>query len=138
MEQQIVVPAEWDSIKHLIAFTDATEHCLKLSPKQSYLLRLVVEEIATNIIKYSYADDTTGVIELICSCNNDTLRVIIRDHGRPFDPRDQALPDLGDDLASRTVGGLGVFLVREFADDLEYHHDPESGWNELVVIKGLC
>ena len=37
--------------------------------------------------------------------------------------------------ATRQIGGLGLFLVRESADDLQYHHDLASGWNELVVIK---
>ena len=35
----------------------------------------------------------------------------------------------------REIGGLGIFLVREMCDDIAYHHDPHSGWNELTVIK---
>ena len=33
------------------------------------------------------------------------------------------------------IGGLGLFLVRESSDELQYHHDRASGWNELVAIK---
>ena len=59
----------------------------------------------------------------------------IRDCGRPFDPREHPDPDLSDDPATRQIGGLGLFLVRESADELVYHHDPASGWNELVAVK---
>jgi anti-sigma regulatory factor (Ser/Thr protein kinase) len=40
------------------------------------------------------------------------------------------------DVNKRGIGGLGLFLVREFSDSLSYHHDASSGWNELVVVKG--
>lgn len=136
MEQSIEVPAAWDSIAHLMAFSDEFERHLILSEEQKYLLRLAIEEIATNIIKYGYDTESYGVIQLTCTCTDGMLRVAIRDQGRPFDPHDVPPPDLCDSLEQRAIGGLGVFLVRELADDLLYHHDTSSGWNELVILKG--
>jgi anti-sigma regulatory factor (Ser/Thr protein kinase) len=95
----------------------------------------VIEEIATNIVKYGYPPDAPGVIQLQYVFDAGLLRVIMRDHGRPFDPRDHPDPDMGDDPATRQIGGLGLFLVRESADELHYQHDRASGWNELVAIK---
>lgn len=137
MQQSIEVPADWDSIATLMAFTDSVESCLPLTADQGYLLRLVVEEIATNIVKYGYSDADRDVIQLACSCDDGTLQINIRDRGAPFDPRAHPDPDLSDsDISSRQVGGLGLYFVREFADDLSYQHDETSGWNELTVIKG--
>ena len=137
MKQQIEVPGEWDSIATLLAFTDSVEAGLPLSAEQSYLMRLVIEEIATNIVKYGYTDATRDVIQLTCVCEGDLLRVTIRDRGRPFDPRESPDPDFsGDEPSERAIGGLGLFFVRQLADQLEYRHDPASGWNELSVIKG--
>lgn len=137
MKQQIEVPGDSDAIATLEAFTDSVETCLPLSAGQSYLMRLVIEEIVTNIVKYGYSDDNRDIIQLTCSCEDGTLRVTIRDRGRPFDPRDHPDPDLSsDDPHARSVGGLGLYFVREFADQLSYHHDLANGWNELSVIKG--
>jgi anti-sigma regulatory factor (Ser/Thr protein kinase) len=137
LQQLIEVLADWDSITTLMAFTDSVEACLPLTAEQSYLMRLVIEEIATNIVKYGYTDANRDVIQLACSCDEGTLRISIRDRGAPFDPRAQPDPDLSDaDPSSREIGGLGLYFVREFADDLAYHHDDSSGWNELTVIKG--
>lgn len=136
MQHQIEVPGEWESIATLLAFSDSVEGQLPLTADQSYLLRLVIEEIATNIVKYGYSDAARDVIELSCGCEGATLRVRIRDRGRPFDPRAHADPELGSDPATRDVGGLGLFFVRELADRIDYHHDPASGWNELIVTKG--
>jgi anti-sigma regulatory factor (Ser/Thr protein kinase) len=102
---------------------------------QSYLLRLVIEEIATNIVKYGYEQDAPGVIQLQYAHEHGMLRVVIRDRGRPFDPRAHPDPDMGADPATRQIGGLGLFLVRESVDELQYSHDHASGWNELVAIK---
>lgn len=136
MTQSIEVLAVPENLPKLIAFSDTVEQVLPLSMEQSYLMRLAIEEISTNIIKYSYAHARPGPIQVACACQDDQLWVIIRDRGEPFDPQDAPPPDLSADLASRTVGGLGVFLVRELSDDLTYRHDPASGWNELVIKKG--
>ncbi len=135
MEQSIEVPAEWASIARLAAFNDEIETYLPLSDEQSYLLRLATEEIATNIIKYGYHEHERGVIQFACVCVDGQLHITIRDHGQPFDPYTGPDPDLNADVAEREVGGLGLFLVRDMADHLTYHHDAVSGWNELVVVK---
>ena len=135
MNQCIEVPASQAGVLRLIAFADEVEQRDSLSFDQSYLLRLVIEEVATNIVKYGYPQDAPGVIQLQCVFDTGLLRIIIRDHGRPFDPREHPDPDMGDDPATRQIGGLGLFLVRESADDLQYHHDLAGGWNELVAIK---
>ena len=135
MSQSIEVPASHDGVLRLIAFADQVEQHDALSFDQGYFLRLVVEEIATNIVKYGYQPGAPGLIQLQYSHEHGMLRVVIRDYGRPFDPRDHPDPDLSDDPDTRQIGGLGLFLVRQSADELWYSHDPASGWNELVAIK---
>jgi anti-sigma regulatory factor (Ser/Thr protein kinase) len=139
MPQQIEVPARWEAIAALMAFCDQVEQDLPLSPEQGYLLRLTVEEIATNLIKYGYPDPPPpdAVIQVQCAYAAGAVRITVRDRGRPYDPLAHPLPDLANsDPATRDVGGLGLFFVREMADTLAYSHDPVSGWNELVVTKG--
>jgi anti-sigma regulatory factor (Ser/Thr protein kinase) len=137
MEKSIEIPATWDNIARLIEFADEIVGSLSLSEDQDYVLRLVIEEIATNIIKYGYGNDSHGPIALACTIKSDgSLHTVIRDHGRPFDPRECPIPDLCDDVHDRSIGGLGLFLVLEFSDYLSYHHDATTGWNELLVVKG--
>src|SRR5687768_6351050 len=85
MNQCIEVPASQAGVLRLIAFADEIEQRDQLSFDQNYLLRLVIEEIATNIVKYGYPPDAPGVIQLQCMYEAGSLRVIIRDHGQPFD-----------------------------------------------------
>lgn len=137
MERSIEIAAEWENISRLIEFADDIVGALSLTDDQDYVMRLVIEEIATNIIKYGYDEQTGGIIKLICKIQEDEiLHIFIRDHGRPFDPRDCPTPDLCENVHERSIGGLGLFLVLEFSDYLSYHHDGVTGWNELLVVKG--
>jgi anti-sigma regulatory factor (Ser/Thr protein kinase) len=135
MDHSIEVPASHDGVLRLIAFADQVAQHDQLSFDQNYLLRLVIEEIATNIVKYGYDQGAQGVIQLQYTHERGALSVTIRDRGRPFDPREAPDPDMVDDPVTRQIGGLGLFLVRESSDELRYSHDRVSGWNELVVIK---
>jgi sigma-B regulation protein RsbU (phosphoserine phosphatase) len=132
--EEIEVPATWAGVEQLLTFADTCEQRLALTDDQSYLLRMAIEEIGTNTIKYGYAD-APGVIQLACTRSDNLLTIVIRDHGRPFDPRVTPDPDLAGDVEDRQVGGLGVFFVREFADTLDYRHDPATSWNELRLTK---
>ncbi len=135
MKHQIEVPGDWSGVAALMAFCDDLEQRWALTDDQRYLMRLAIEEIATNIVKYGYNDATRDVIQVSCAIEAGCLQVVIRDRGQPFDPRDHAPPELSAP-AGRDIGGLGLFFVRELADQLSYHHDPASGWNELIVTRG--
>lgn len=135
MHTTIEVLADSAGLGQLMSFADAAEQALALSEEQRYLMRLAIEEIATNIIKYSYPGDAPGPICVDCAAAGGVLQVLIRDRGAPFDPHDAPPPDLSADLARRPVGGLGLFLVRELSDDLHYRHDPATRWNELTIVK---
>lgn len=137
MQREIEVIGDWTNLDTLLAFAIAAGDEMPLCDEQRYYLHLAVEEVATNIIKYGYPDGDRGVIHLACICDDaaTTLVIVIRDKGVPYDPNDCPPPDLSSNVQMRQVGGLGVFLIRELADDLTYHHDEESGWNELRLRK---
>lgn len=138
MDRYIEVLADWNSLDALKTFVDDIERQnTGLSDDQVYLLRLVIEEVATNIIKYGYADLPPGPIQTSCLVSDaGTLKIIIRDRGKSYDPALAPEPDLESEIGNRPLGGLGIFLVREFADAYTYHHDEITGWNESVIVKG--
>lgn len=53
----------------------------------------------------------------------------VRDWGRPFDPVQRARPDTRCSLEKRTLGGLGILLVRKMADSVSYQRNA----NENIV-----
>jgi phosphoserine phosphatase RsbU/P len=134
MQRAITVPARWGSLPALTAFADAIERDEALATDQLYLLRLALEEVVTNLLKYGQAQADDATIGIVCRVDDGALTITIRDHSQPFDPLVLPVPELGDEVTQRTVGGLGIYLLRELADSVSYQHG-DDGWNELVIVK---
>lgn len=102
------------------------------TPALIYAAQLVLEELATNIIKHGYEDADTHHIRAHFRLGPPaTLR--IEDDGRPFDPRVQAPDvDLESGVEDRTIGGLGLHMVRSSTASLDYCRI--AGINRLDIV----
>jgi len=85
-----------------------------------FALNLALEELVTNIISYGFSDAGEHVISVTLDLDGRTLHVRIEDDANAFNPLERETPDLDAPLEERTVGGLGVHLVRKLMDDVRY------------------
>jgi anti-sigma regulatory factor (Ser/Thr protein kinase) len=67
------------------------------------------------------------------SWKDPDIEIEIKDDGRPFNPLEAPPPDMGKPLAAKQVGGLGIHLVREMMDELEYRRENDKN---LLILKG--
>jgi serine/threonine-protein kinase RsbW len=104
-----------------------------LSPKVAHDLNLALEEILTNIIYHGYTDDRKHEIYVRLKVRLGTVVAEVEDDGRPFDPLAATEPDITKPVEERTVGGLGIYLVRKLMDGLEYKRQGDR--NLLIMIK---
>src|SRR5262249_10192129 len=77
-----------------------------------YFANLVIEELATNCIKYGYDDAAEHLIEVVLRLSQGELELTVSDDGHPFNPLDLPAPDLQAAPEERPIGGLGIHLVR--------------------------
>ena len=103
--------------------------------KDIYNIQLATDEAASNIIEHAYEGINDGLLELSCSMQGDAIRIILVDHGEPFDPSVVPTPDLKADLSERKIGGLGIFLMRKLMDEVHYDSRPKQNSNTLTMIK---
>jgi anti-sigma regulatory factor (Ser/Thr protein kinase) len=106
-----------------------------VSPDAAYLVSLAIEELVTNCIKYGYDDSQDHTVVIVISVEAGALRVEVIDDGRPFNPLDAPAPDLSLEMADRPVGGLGIHLLRELADEVAY--ERRDGTNHLKLTKRI-
>jgi serine/threonine-protein kinase RsbW len=93
-------------------------------------LDLVLEEVLINVARYAYSPPGSGEVEVRhAAAGKGKLRVEIIDSGRVFNPLDADPPDLSRGLAERPIGGLGVFLVKNMVESIDYRR--ENGQNVL-------
>ena len=99
-------------------------------------LNLALEEWVANVIGYAYPKGMRGHVEVTADVHEDVLTLVIKDHGTAFDPTQHAEVDINAELDERTIGGLGIHLVRTIMDTVEYQRTAD-GYNRLVLTKTL-
>jgi serine/threonine-protein kinase RsbW len=106
-----------------------------LSPKTLFEFNLILEEVLANVISYAYGDNQRHEIVVQADLKDGELVIKVEDDGRAFNPLQSPPPDLHRPLEQRKVGGLGLHLVRELTNSIEY--DRKDGKNRLVVRKRI-
>ncbi len=102
-----------------------------LSPDLTYRLTLSLDEIVSNVIRHGYSDTNDHVVEVRLSIHDGVVTSVIEDDGHPYDPRESPEPDLSMPVEQRGPGGLGIFLVRQMMDSIDYAR--RDGRNILTV-----
>jgi anti-sigma regulatory factor (Ser/Thr protein kinase) len=103
----------------------------QLSAETRRNVKLALDEILTNIVSYAYADADEHRIVARFALEHKTLTIEVEDDGRPFNPLEAPEPDIAQSLQERSIGGLGIHLVRKLTDELEYQR--QNGRNILIM-----
>ena len=111
---------------------------LGLSPEEGRAVTRAVDEVLTNIVRHSYAGRSDGPIGVHCRRTSrppqspgpgEGLEIVVSDRGPEVNPdklRGRALEDI-------KPGGLGLHLIRESMDEVEYRR--VGGVNEFRLVK---
>jgi sigma-B regulation protein RsbU (phosphoserine phosphatase) len=99
-----------------------------LPDKVMHDLNLALEEILTNIISYGYTDSREHEIRVRLRAQPGEVKAEVEDDGQPFNPLETPEPDTTKPLEERTVGGVGIHLVRKLMDGLEYKRQGERNF----------
>lgn len=97
-------------------------------------VQVVLDELLSNTIRC--AEDGRRVsIDLVFSLGDADVEVVITDDAAPFNPLEAAPADTTSPLSDRAIGGLGLMLVRELVDRMEYEY--AGGRNRVMLEKRL-
>ena len=131
---KIVFDANFDNLDEIREIVAEAARQVGFSDKEIYAIQLAADEASSNIIEHAYAGVTGGKLEIDLSTSDNELKIIMRDHGKPFDPASVPEPNVKADLSERKIGGLGMYLMRKLMDEVSYESSPETG-NILTMIK---
>lgn len=96
---------------------------------------LAVDEACTNIIKHAYKFSPAGKIEVSVKTEKNKFFVFITDYGESFEPEKIPPPNIEELVKKKKVGGLGIFLMKQLMDVVDYNISPKE--NKLKLIKYL-
>ena len=105
------------------------EFILNELPEENLQVNLISEEIFVNIVNYSKAEYIKVNIEF----ETPILTMDFIDNGIEFNPLLKEDPEIPETIDEAQIGGLGIFLTKEMAGELEYQY--VNGENHLKIIK---
>lgn len=132
-ESQIILDALLDNLEAIRQFINSNCGKLDIDTSTQYDLVLAVDEVCTNIITHGYEGKKPGPITLKFIADEHEITIIISDNGQPFDPQNAPSPELTGPWEDRPVGGLGVHILKQVADRIEYV--TEDSINHLRIVK---
>lgn len=132
---QLLLKNDISQVALLPDFIDRVCDSYSIDSTLSFQLNLVLEEAVVNVIDYAYPEGGEHTFSLDVDKTADMLIFTLKDDGLPFNPLEQAPEvDITLDAEDRAIGGLGIFLVQQMMDDVEYQRTPE-GENVLIMKK---
>lgn len=94
-------------------------------------IAVAFDEIYSNVVKYSKA----AQIELKLGILDDMIYLTFTDDGMPYNPLENAEPDLNVPKEERKIGGLGLFVVKQMMDYVDYQYRDQK--NRFSIGKKL-
>jgi len=128
----IHITAHPANLKQIRVMTAKASAAAGLPEKEAGAVILAIDEACSNIIKHCCQGDPTRSIDITMALDKACLRVTLVDNGTLFNI-DSIKPR---DIQDIKPGGLGVHIIREVMDVVEYSHTPE-GLNQVRLVKKL-
>lgn len=124
--QSAAVPASMEYLERVVSLTEEVLSAAGCGENDLRLILISAEEIFTNIASYAYGKEQ-GTVWLQCGVleagdGKKEAVVCFQDRGLPYDPFAGEDPDLSLPIEERPVGGLGVYMVKQFMDQADYQY----------------
>lgn len=97
-------------------------------------VQLVVDELCTNLIKYSYSSDPTKIFIVIVEIQDKSIKIQIIDEGKPFDITKYNSPNISEHIKNPHKGGLGIPFIKLFSNNIRYLSYPDNPSKNLTEI----
>ncbi|MDT3365976.1 MAG: SpoIIE family protein phosphatase [Bacteroidota bacterium] len=135
LSEKITLSCDLKRVPELNAFIESVAGKLGIDATVIGQLQLAVEEIVVNVMNYAYPEGKKGFVTVKVMSDGHQLRVVVIDSGVPFDPTLREKADTTLSAEERPIGGLGIFLVRELMDTINYERVDDR--NIMMMIKTI-
>lgn len=129
--KELIVDAVIENLGTVLDFVSSELEANECSMKMQTQIAIAVEEIFVNIANYAYNPEIGGAVIRVSV--GDEVVIEFEDKGVPYNPLEKGDPDITAEAEEREIGGLGIFMVKNIMDEVEYRY--EAGKNILIIKK---
>ena len=121
------------SLAEIAEFVRFSVNASPLTATDLFSLETAVDEAVSNIIEHAYQGEDRGTIRCQIKTGEKAIKVILEDHGKPFNPSDVPCPNLTGKLKYRPGHGLGYYMMCQLVDDVKFDFNEKR--NQLTLTK---
>ena len=115
------------------------DHLVGIEAKRKIAGQILIasEEIFVNISRYAYKTPSNGKVEINFGFEkpSSVVRIKFVDSGVFFDPTKFKPAPASGSAGKRSIGGLGLFMVKKIMDEMIYEH--KNSQNNLIITKKI-
>lgn len=129
--KELVLEAKIENLDAVIYFVNEELENAGCSLKLQTQISIAIEEVFVNIAHYAYNPKVGyAIIRVFVS---EEVIIEFEDNGAPYNPLEKDDPDITKSVEEREIGGLGIFMVKNIMDTVEYRHEESK--NILSIKK---
>lgn len=123
-----------DALERIFKFAETFLSEQRIDDRHRFSVNFALEELFTNIIKYSRGGGND--VRIALDHANGALTIRLTDFDvEPFDVTASPDADVDAPLAERTPGGLGLHLTRRLMDTIDYRYEDRT--STVTMTKDL-
>ncbi len=126
MREVITLPAERRVLSRIAHLIDRYASFLNFNASELHDVQVAAAEACTNAIVHGLHEDPSRTFEFTIEAASDTLTIVLREDGTPFDPGNVSPADLTSGLQRRKIGGLGIYLIDKLMDSVNYSTESDG------------
>jgi serine/threonine-protein kinase RsbW len=132
------VPAERRGLERSAEWVAELGREARLTPSLAFRVELCLGEALANIVEHGFEGGQSGQIGLSFRADDEGLELVVVDDGSPFDPMSLPARASPRRLEDAEPGGLGVPLMRRFADSCSYERRASQNRLTLTWRRGAA
>ena len=135
--KELTLEAKVANLQQVLDFVDENLTSMRCPMKIMMQIDVAVEEIFVNVASYAYTPNT-GSVTIRMDLQEKPRAVVITfiDSGVPYNPLAKEDPDVSLSAEERSIGGLGIFMVKKTMDKMEYEYKDKQ--NILTMTKVIA
>jgi anti-sigma regulatory factor (Ser/Thr protein kinase) len=127
---ELLIEAKPENLDFVLDFVNEKLEAADCPMKVQTQIAIAVEEVFVNIAHYAY-NPVVGGAKIRVSVD-DEIVIEFEDNGNPYNPLEKEDPDITASAEEREIGGLGIFMVKNIMDAVDY---CRKGNKNILTIK---
>ncbi|MCK5833557.1 SpoIIE family protein phosphatase [bacterium] len=128
------LPAHTNVLDKIATLAEQIANDCGFDNKATYQIKLALDEIVNNVIMHAYSGNPSETFQIKFIPFDGGLKIEIIDYGIPFDFKEKLDRYDGKATADQAIGGIGLYLVKQFVDEVHYEPETVDG-NKVTIIK---